>query len=154
MCFSAEASFTSALVLGGIGYTTIKSVSMRYQLFLAAIPLLFAIQQFSEGILWLNLGKQISLSALTLLTAKRTFLIFAFLIWPVWIPLSLFLVEKVAWRRHLILFDLACGVVLSFLNLSIGLQQDPTVQVANHSLQYLGYVPSQYYIYPLIIILP
>ena len=55
MCFSATASFGASIVLSAIGVVSIKKVQHHYQCMFAAIPLLFAIQQFSEGILWLTL---------------------------------------------------------------------------------------------------
>ncbi len=153
MCFSAEASFTAAAVLGTIGATTLKNCSSRSQFFLAAIPFLFAIQQLSEGVLWLELTNQWSGSGASY-HAKKVFLTFAFLIWPVWIPLALAYVEKVAWRRHLIFLDLACGILLSLLNLSYAMQQDISVKIINHSLQYVGNAPSQTILYPFIVLIP
>lgn len=152
MCFSAEASFTAAAVLGAMGATTLKNSSSRSQFFLAAIPILFAIQQLAEGMLWLQLTNQWENGASY--HAKKIFLIFAFLIWPIWIPLALACIEKVAWRRHLITLNLACGILLALLNLSYAMQQDISVQIINHSLQYIGKAPSQTILYPLIVLLP
>jgi hypothetical protein len=153
MCFSAEASFTAAIVLGAIGGATLRNCSSKPYFFLAAIPFLFAIQQLSEGILWLELKKNFS-TDFFFIYAKKTFLTFAFLIWPIWIPLSLALTEKISWRRTLIYLDLACGILLSLLHLSFAIQQEISVQIANHSLQYVGQVPSQMILYPFIVLLP
>jgi len=49
------------------------------------MPLLFGLQQFSEGLIWLLLDKNPNLDFLLSLI----FLFFAFLLWPVWVPLSL-----------------------------------------------------------------
>lgn len=153
MCFSAEASFTAALVLGSAGGISLRNCSSRSQFFLAAIPLLFAFQQLSEGLVWLHFSHGIGSPSL-FQNAEKSFLIFAFLIWPIWIPLSLLVLEKVSWRRTLLYLNLACGIVLSLLNLKYGLQQEPAVQVVNHSLQYSGQVAEQTYAYPLIVLLP
>lgn len=153
MCFSAEASFTAALVLGVTGIATLKNSSSSSQYFLAAIPFLFAIQQLSEGMIWLHFNQNIGSNALFINT-QRFFLTFAFLIWPIWIPLSLVMVEQITWRRLLLSIILIGGVALSLLNLSYGLHQDISVKVMNHSLQYVGKVPSQAFIYPLIVLLP
>lgn len=153
MCFSAEASFTAAAVLGVMGATTLKNCSSKTQFFLAAIPFLFAIQQLSEGFLWMQLNNHLGLLGNSKY-AQQTFLTFAFLIWPVWVPLSLALIEKTQWRRRLIFIDLGCGVVLSYLNFTASLKQDISVQIINHSIQYLGHAPSQALIYPFIILFP
>lgn len=153
MCFSAEASFTAALVLGIAGGATLKSCKSPALIPLAAVPLLFAVQQFAEGGLWLYFGKHLD-SPVVFTWTMRMFLIFAFLIWPVWIPLALGLAEKPGPRRSLIFVDLAFGILLSGLNLSYALKQNITVEIMNHSIQYKGEIPPQLYIYPLIVLAP
>lgn len=153
MCFSAEASFSAAAVLGAMGYKTLKVSKSKSEFFLAAIPFLFAIQQFSEGILWLHLDKNF-FSHFVSINAQRFFLTFAFLIWPVWIPLSFAAIEKVSWRRQLLFIDLALGVVLFIMNIFYAIGQPLAVQIVNHSLQYIGKAPYQMLAYPFIVIIP
>lgn len=152
MCFSAEASFSAAALLGGAAFFTLKNAPNRSFFFLAAIPFLFAMQQLSEGILWVNL-KSNSPSDITSLAA-HSFLFFAFLVWPVWIPLSLWLVEKNQKNKKVIFVILVGGTLLSLFNLYFGLQDKISVATVNRSLQYTGNVPPQTYFYPLIILLP
>lgn len=152
MCFSASASFTAACFLGGIGYFTLKESRPRERL-LASIPSLFAVQQFSEGILWLELGHQIPHPNLFFL-AQSFFLIFAFLFWPIWIPLSLIRLETISWRFYAIAGTFICGVLLAGWNLSYAFHQEVSVQFVNHSIQYQGDIPSQRLLYPFIVIFP
>jgi hypothetical protein len=56
MCFSAEASFLSAGLLGIAGVTSLYMVKDSKYIPFATIPLLFAIHQLSEGFLWLSLS--------------------------------------------------------------------------------------------------
>lgn len=56
MCFSATASFTASAVLGITGIATLRQVKFKSLIFLACLPLLFAIQQFNEGLIWLYFG--------------------------------------------------------------------------------------------------
>jgi len=51
MCFSATASFSAGAILLGLGTLTLKSARRPRELVLAAIPLLFAIQQLIEGVI-------------------------------------------------------------------------------------------------------
>lgn len=153
MCFSTEVSFSAALVLGTIGAITLKNCSNRSQFFLASVPFLFAIQQLAEGFLWLQLSHPPA-SDKILHDAQRIFLAFAFLVWPIWIPLSLAIIEKIAWRRWIIFADLICGISLSLLNLSYALQLETTVRIVNHSLQYIGDAPEQTLLYPIIVLIP
>lgn len=153
MCFSAEASFSAAIVLGVAGAYTLKICSLKSLRYLAAVPLLFALQQFSEGILWLNLTHRIDPPFLFTVSGN-VFLIFAFLIWPMWIPYALFMAEKNPLIKKMIGVDLLFGIALSSINLFYAVQQHISIEVVNHSLQYFAKVPNQTYIYPLIILLP
>ncbi len=60
MCFSATASFTASFSLSVLGVATPTQTTSKKQLLLATFPLLFAIQQFFEGVVWLNLDNQSS----------------------------------------------------------------------------------------------
>lgn len=153
MCFSTEASFSAAAILGAAGGLTLRNASSKSQFFLAAIPLLFAIQQFSEGLVWLHLTKNIG-SDIFFTNAERSFLTFAFLIWPLWIPLSFALIEPISWRRSLLFINLYCGIGLSALNLTYAMKEPISVTIVNHSLQYQGHVPEQMILYPVIVMLP
>ena len=154
MCFSAEASFTTAALLSGMGIATLRVAVSRSQFFLAAIPILFAIQQFSEGIIWLGLNGDL-VPNLMLFASEATFLVFAFLIWPVWIPLSIMLAEKNLFRKRVLMATLAGGVVLTYMNLMYGLSQpEVSVKVMNHSIQYVGNAPKQIFFYPFVTLLP
>jgi hypothetical protein len=57
MCFSAEASFSLSVVLVSAGVYCVKNTTSKNRLLLpvAFIPFFFAIQQFSEGWVWLGL---------------------------------------------------------------------------------------------------
>ena len=61
MCFSATASFAAAALLLGIGTLTLKSALAAHRqadLPFAAIPMLFALQQLIEGVIWLTFSHQ------------------------------------------------------------------------------------------------
>ena len=53
MCFSATASFSAAAVCGAIGVLTVRRAS-RPDLMLALIPVIFALHQAFEGVVWLT----------------------------------------------------------------------------------------------------
>lgn len=58
---------------------------------LAAVPLMFAAQQVTEGIVWLTIGDQSERPEN--LAAVAVFLVFALVVWPLWVPLSLLKAE-------------------------------------------------------------
>lgn len=111
MCFSATASFGAGVVLSAIGITSIKKVQHHYQCMFAAIPLLFAIQQFSEGILWLTLPYP----DLQLIQRGTTFffLIFAQIVWPVYIPVAILLLERQKTRKNIQRVLVGIGLLVS-----------------------------------------
>jgi hypothetical protein len=54
MCFSASASFIAGGSLSAVGVATLKQTKARTELPLAMIPLLFGVQQLTEGVIWLT----------------------------------------------------------------------------------------------------
>lgn len=106
MCFSALVSFLAATLLLSIGIATLMKVTRVSELPFAVLPFFFSIQQFSEGLLWVLLPRGGPPNLIT--AATYTFLTFAFLIYPVWMPLSIWALEKDTLRRKLIM---ACGFI-------------------------------------------
>lgn len=98
MCFSATASFTAAGALGVIGTVTMVRTRRPEEFSLATIPIVFAIQQFIEGLLWLSLNN----SGTYTLALTYLFLFFAFLWWPIYAPYLAFRLEKPGKRRTII----------------------------------------------------
>lgn len=92
MCFSLEASFGAGIVLSVIGVVSLKKAQAPSQLLFASIPLFFAAQQIVEGFLWLSLPRPNWTQWQKPLT--YLFLIFAQIIWPLWVPISILLLEK------------------------------------------------------------
>jgi len=75
MCFSATASFTAGATLSALGIATLTQIRSRRELLLGSFPLLFAIQQFFEGLVWLTI-EQTSLNTINSLLTY-SFLFFA-----------------------------------------------------------------------------
>jgi hypothetical protein len=139
MCFSAEASYTSAILLTVIGFACIKKVSQPKQLFLAFIPIIFAFQQLMEGILWTSTNEIADFVRWAPL-AKNVYLVIALFVWPVWIPLSLFAIESIPSRNWILAGFLAAGCVYVTLygnELIIKHRWEGIdVKVIGHSVQY------------------
>src|ERR1051325_4198003 len=111
MCFSAGASFWGSAVIGAIGVASVKRVQEPVQYFFAGIPLILAVHQFFEGLLWVALTHPHY--AFLQPMATYIFLIFAQLFWPVWVPLSILLLEKEEWRKKALKILLGLGVFVS-----------------------------------------
>ncbi len=109
MCFSATASFVAGGVLSAAGVVTIKQTKTKKELPFAMVPLLFGIQQLVEGFVWLS----ISWRATTLnLAATYVFSLFAFVIWPIYVPFAVGLLETVLWRKKAIYIFQAGGLAV------------------------------------------
>jgi len=140
MCFSAEASFSAATLLAIVGYATISDTRNKKELCLAAIPLIFALQQFSEGLLWVALGYNMADSILGMV-GKYLFLFTAYVNWPVWLPISLYLAEENQTRKNIIGACFLVGAIFVIWNMTMVLGEPITVGIVDHSIQYSAYDP-------------
>lgn len=129
MCFSATASFAAGVFLLGIGALTLKSSRSPCELPLAAIPLLFALQQLSEGVIWLTFRYEAPMLN-TVMTHVYSF--FSHVLWPAYIPLAVLLIEPPGLRRRLLVAfvvgGLALGVYLLYVLAAFGVASRPTGQ--------------------------
>lgn len=99
MCFSASASFGAGIVLSAISIASIKKAKQPSQVLFASIPLIFAVQQFTEGFLWLSLTNP-GYSSLQQ-ASTYIFLFFAQVVWPFWVPFSLLMLTEKEKRRSI-----------------------------------------------------
>mgnify|MGYP006159089907 CR=1 FL=1 len=140
MCFSATASFAASGVLTLAGVATLSQVKEKKQIPFAAIPLLFGVQQFFEGFVWLALQDQEYARFESVSTI--VFLIFAQVIWPVLVPLSILFIERDKKRKILLrMFSVVGLIVGSFLGYRI-LQYDVKAEISDLHINYILNFPS------------
>jgi len=132
MCFSAAASFTSGIALGGIGTTALIRNKEKKLIPLASIPLLFGIQQIFEGFVWSSAATsqchQISMYG---------FLTFALVFWPFYAPLAFFLAENNIKRKKILLGLFALGTIVSIYFLGVLFTEKISSAVTSNSIQYI-----------------
>ncbi|TYC64057.1 hypothetical protein FMN63_27910 [Stappia sp. BW2] len=97
MCFSAEVNFVASAAIGAVGVATLTHVRHPRHVLFAAMPLFFALHQFTEGFVWLGLDGTIGETARD--HAAFLFLLYAQGLLPILMSLSVFLLEDVGWRR-------------------------------------------------------
>jgi len=107
MCFSAPVSFATSGFLAAAGIASMRRAEKNMRL-LAAVPLLFAAQQFLEGIQWLAIR-----SGESSLLLAYTYLVFAFLLWPVYIPLTSYMNERDLKRKEFLKYFVIVGSAIS-----------------------------------------
>lgn len=109
MCFSATASFAAGGLLLGLGVLTVGSARRPRDVPFACIPLLFAIQQLTEGVIWLTFTHEAPLIN-TGLTYFYTF--FSHVLWPIYVPFAVLWIEPPDRGRPTLLVFLAAGVAV------------------------------------------
>lgn len=85
MCFSATASFTSGVVVGGIGLATLPMVRQRRELAFAALPVVFGVHQLLEGVIWTQLDHEPTGTAIRS-PAVIAWLLIAWTLFPILVP--------------------------------------------------------------------
>jgi hypothetical protein len=134
MCFSATASFAAAGVLAGIGMVSVKHNTSRRHQMLALIPFFFSVQQAAEGIVWLTLNRPDQTFLLSV--GINSFVGFALVVWPLWLPISLLLIEKNFRRRRLIKAAVGIGVAVSTCGALVLVFLPLTAKISEHSITY------------------
>ncbi len=136
MCYSATASFTGSGVIAVIGIATLRHVREPRTLLFAAMPLLFSIHQFVEGLVWLGLNGQIGKLAFD--HVAFMFTMYAQGLLPVLMPLAVTLMEPRGRRREVMVGLTAIGAVAAAWD-AIGLISLPlNTCVQGHSIAYIN----------------
>lgn len=134
MCFSTAASFGAGVILSGAGILAAKKVTEPKQRMFATIPVIFAIQQFAEGFVWLSLTQEPFASWLR--PAAFLFLFFAEVLWPLWIPMAMLRLENNPRRKKILLFLAGLGLVFALHTLYYLQTNAFEAQIAEHHIQY------------------
>lgn len=141
MCFSTEASFIAGATLTTVGVIAMKKAEPRSYLAFAAIPFLFAIQQFSEGVEWLAFHGHIDEKWLA--PFMYVFLLFAQVIWPAWVPFATYKAETEPQRRKVLKAFVFGGAGLAVYHVYCLLNYNVSAEVSEHHilyrLEYLAY---------------
>lgn len=116
MCFSATASFGASALLVGFslfsGYKLMQKKVIDYaRLDLVGVPMAFGVQQFSEGMVWLSLLHDFS--PLIKQISIYTFIFFAFIFWPTYVPFCVIRLERVARNKSVLKMIQLIGLIIS-----------------------------------------
>lgn len=142
MCFSAGASFAGGAVITTIGVLTVAKNREPSRRLFASMPLIFGVQQISEGFVWVALqstGHELMLSV-----SAFIFLMAAVVIWPVMVPLSVLLMERVKSMKRVLLFFVGAGILTSLYYGSRLLFYDIEPMISHHHIKYVGDFPRTY----------
>ncbi len=150
MCFSASASFVAGTALSSIGVASISRVERRTELPLAIIPLLFGIQQLVEGTLWLTLS-----SDAPGLQQGMTYVysVFSHVLWPIYVPLAVGALETTRWRKRVLRWFQAAGLLVGLYLLFFIITQPVVAEIDGHRIvRHIVYVSPHFYLLPVMVL--
>ncbi len=135
MCFSAQADLVGGLLIGAIGIDVIRHIDKRSEYrALAALPLLLAGHQLTEAFVCWGLHGRFSAHVGRVNT--WIYLLFAFVILPIYLPAAIFLLEPPGRRRRIIGAFIALGTVVSTLLLAAMLRGPVTASLGHFHIAY------------------
>lgn len=141
MCFSESASFSASGILAVMSILSLSAAKKHPKyLALALIPLFFSIQQFSEGVQWHLFNEGMAASPL-MWGARSIYVFFAYILWPFWIPFSLYKVEEIPTRANYLKILSILGGLLSLYNLYQVIFFPVEAAVIDKSIQYTSGIP-------------
>ena len=149
MCFSAGADFAAAAVVAPVGVATLRAARRPPELLLAALPLLLALHQLTEGFVWLGLERGAPGGLHD--AATLAYLAFAQVVLPLLVPLGILLVEpdrrRRAWMGALLVGGAAVAARFAWILASnpVGAQALDHVIVYDTDLEF-GYVTAAGYV--------
>lgn len=135
VCFSPEGDISGGIVVTAIGIDALRHLRRRNDhLALAALPLLLGFHQIDEAFVWWGLQGDVP-HALGRV-AMWIYLVIAFVVLPMLVPVVVMLLEPTAKRRWRIAPFMAIGLGVSAVLLVTMLQNGPTVTLGAYHLAY------------------
>lgn len=135
MCFSAQADLVGGLVVGAIGIDVVRHVDRRREVrALAALPLVLAVHQLTEAFVWWGLEGHVAASVGD--TAKVAYLVIAFIVVPVYVPMAIWALEPRGPRRLAMLPFIALGATVAAVLGAAMIRGPVTADMARFHISY------------------
>jgi len=147
MCFSASASFAVGAALIGPGYYSIKHTESSGMLAFASTPILFSFHQIAEGVLWLSLTNP-DLAYLY----KPALYGYSFIstpIWPIWVPLIMWLMETDQRRKKILYYFMLMGAAVALYMMYCLIVYGVSADAEHGHIRYTRDFPYLYVIRPM-----
>ena len=141
MCFSATADVVAGIVVGGLGLDVATHLRGRREYrALAVLPLLFAVHQLVESLVWW--GTEGTVPHRLGNVSLWVYLLFAFVFLPTYVPWATWCVEPPGARRRLMAATSLLGLGVSLVLLAAMLTGPVTVTAHRHHLAYSTALPA------------
>ena len=151
MCFSPQADIVGGVVICAIGVDAVRHVRQRREFIaLAWIPVLLGAHQFIEALVWLwlqgHLPREIGRPALW------AYLLIAFVLLPLFIPLAVIALEPTRRRKWLMAPFASIGAVIAVTLLSAMIRGPIGVRLEPHHLSYSVRLPDGFLVVALYVV--
>ena len=146
MCFSASASFIAGTALSAIGVAALSNVETRNERPLAMIPLLFGIQQLTEGVIWLTFSHDAPALRQTMTYGYSGF---SHVLWPMYVPFAMYVLEAERWRKKILLGFEGAGVLVGLYLLYFIVTRPVVATVVG---KHIIYASPHFYLAPVIVL--
>lgn len=137
MCFSVQADLVAGIALLPVAAVSLREVRHVRELPFAALPLLFALHQLVEAVVWAGVEGHVSAS--TQHAAAMAYLIFAFPVLPILMPTAVLLLEPRGSRLRVAPFVALGAAVATYFALAV-LTGPVEVVVHPHALGYVAHL--------------
>jgi hypothetical protein len=135
MCFSPQADVVGGLVICAIGVDAVRHIGQRREFIaLAWVPLLLGAHQLIEALVWLWLQGHVPRGIGHV--ALWAYLLIAFVVLPVFIPLAVIALEPTIRRKVMMAPFALTGVVVAVVLLTAMVRGPVDVQLAPYHLSY------------------
>lgn len=134
MCFSATADLVAATAVAPVGLLALRWAPTRADLPLASLPLLFAVHQGIEALVWLGFDGRVSAELQHV--AIAAYLVIAQVVLPLLVPIGVLAIEPVPWRRRLMLLPLVAGAATAVWFMSVFATDDLGARPEAHAVVY------------------
>ena len=135
MCFSPQADVVGGLLICAIGVDAVRNIGQRREFIaLAWIPVLLGAHQFIEALVWLWLQGHVPRGIGHV--ALWAYLLIAFVVLPVFIPLAVIAVEPTRRRKQMMAPFAVLGAVIAVTLFAAMLRGPVGVKLAPYHLSY------------------
>ncbi|MCE9621471.1 MAG: hypothetical protein K8R99_03895 [Actinomycetia bacterium] len=135
MCFSAQADVVGGVVVSAIGVDVLRHIrGRRRHVALAALPLMLGLHQLDEAFVWWGLQGHVSEGVGRV--ATWLYLLFAFVVLPIFVPAAVMLLEPKGRRRQAMGGLVVLGIGVSGVLLAAMIRGPVTATLNNHNIAY------------------
>lgn len=135
MCFSPQADLVGGVVIGAIGVDAVRHVQQRHgHVALATLPLLLGFHQFTEAFVWWGLQGHVPHELERI--ALWVYLLIAFVVLPIFVPLAVLLNEPLRHRRRAMMPLALLGVAVASVLFAAMVRGPVIVQLRPYHLAY------------------